>query len=62
MLGHGLEELQPLLTTTVDPLSHGDGTLLLLGALALAALVVASSTLLRLLARLGDDGWERPAR
>ncbi len=58
MLAHSLALLRPLITGALGPLSKVDGTLLLLGALALVVLVLASSSLLRLLARLGDEGWE----
>jgi hypothetical protein len=61
MLGHRLESLQPVLTKALNPPPHGDGLLMLLGALALAVLVFASSMLLRLLARDGGGRWGRPA-
>jgi hypothetical protein len=58
--GHRLAELPTAFTNALAPLARGDGRLMLLGALALAVLVFASSALLRLLARLRDEGWEWP--
>jgi len=57
-LGSPLNHLTGVLGAARDPLSHPDGTMLLLSALALAVLVVASGTLLRLLARIREEGWE----
>jgi hypothetical protein len=57
-LGSRLNHLPGVLGAARDPLSHPDGTMLLLSALALAVLVVASGTLLRLLARIREEGWE----
>lgn len=45
-------------TGALTSLSRHDGTLLLLGSLAMLVLLVASSSLLRLLARSGGEGWE----
>lgn len=52
------EQLPSAVGRVLTPLSHDDGVLLLLGALALAVLVIASSTMLRLLTRIRDEGWE----
>lgn len=53
-----IEQLPREVTGALNPVSHEDGVLLLLGALAFAVLVVVSSTLLRLLARIRSEGWE----
>jgi hypothetical protein len=57
-LGRRLDDLPSALSAARDPLSNSDGTMLLLSALALGVLVVASVTLLRLLARIREEGWE----
>jgi hypothetical protein len=58
LLARRLELLDPGSTGPLRPLTRGDPALMLLGALALAVLVLASTRLLRLLARLGRDGYE----
>jgi hypothetical protein len=60
ILSHGLNLLPPVFTAPFNTLSHGDPVMMLLGALALAVLVLASLRLLKLLARAGHEGWERP--
>lgn len=57
VIPHHLAWLRPLLAGSLGRLSHGDGLLLLLGALALVVLVLASSTMLRLLMRVMREGW-----
>ena len=57
-LARRLDHLPSALSAARDPLSNSDGTMLLLSALALGVLVVASATLLRLLARIRAEGWE----
>ena len=57
LLARRLDVLQPA-TGALTSLSHHDGTLLLLGSVAMLVLLVASSSLLRLLARGGREGWE----
>jgi hypothetical protein len=59
-LGHRLAQLAPALTSVLGHVSRPDGVLLLLGALSLAVLVLASFSLLRLLARIRSEEWEMP--
>lgn len=56
-LGHRLEGL----TDGLNKPPQGDGLLMLLGALALGVLVLAGSSLLRLLNRIAGQRWQEPA-
>lgn len=60
ILAQGLNLLPPLFTAPFNKLSHGDPVLMLLGALALAVLVLASLSMLKLLALAGAEGREEP--
>lgn len=56
-LARRLDVFRPA-TSALSSLTRHDGTLVLLSALAMLVLLIASSSLLRLLARSRGEGWE----
>jgi hypothetical protein len=57
LLAHRLDLFRPA-TSALSSLTRHDGILVLLSALAMLVLLIASSSLLRLLARSRGEGWE----